>query len=81
MFRVFFRPVCISVDVLDGAIPEEEVDVLAVRDGPHEVGRVQLTEVVLLRAQQLPVIKIIVTCRIYTIYLIMYVPLSSCDKV
>ena len=44
-----------AVDVLDGALAEEKVDVLAVREGTHEVGRVQLAGVVLLRAQGLPV--------------------------
>ena len=39
-----------AVDVLDGALPEEEVDVLAVREGAHKVRRVQLAGVVLLRA-------------------------------
>ena len=43
-----------AVDVLDGALPEEEVDVVAVREGPHEIGGVQLARVVLLGAQGLP---------------------------
>ena len=55
-----------AVDVLDGALPEEEVDVIAVRKGAHKVGRVQLPGVVLLRAQRLPEIgqQMLQTCHL-----------------
>ena len=69
----------LAVDVLDGALPEEEVDVLAVREGAHKVVRVQLTGVVLLCAQRLPAIgvpRVIIEMSLDRIsyHLIMYVP-------